>query len=271
VGDNEVRDWGEETDHSAGRRAVLIRCVTAPNPGPFTLDGTNSYVIGDHTIIDPGPQIDSHVEALLEAAPNLRRIFVTHRHADHAPAARELTRRTAAVIIAPDGVDGVSERTSDGRIDDLGETTLTTVSTPGHTAEHVCYLTAEGELFTGDTVLGWGTTAIFPPDGRMGDYLASLAKIRALPLRRIYPGHGPVIEDPAAVIDGYIDHRHQREEQILGALREGPLDLAQLRERIYPDLAPGLGKAAEAQLEAHLIHLVEQGQARHSALWELWP
>ncbi len=150
---------------------MKIRSITAPNPGPFTLDGTRTYLIGESIVLDPGPAIESHIDAIRAEMPSLRTILITHRHGDHAPAAVPLKRATGARIVAPQGVlDETDVIVSDGDSIDGIEV----IATPGHTSEHVCYLTADGDLFTGDTILGTGTTAIFPPDGHMGDYLRSL-------------------------------------------------------------------------------------------------
>jgi glyoxylase-like metal-dependent hydrolase (beta-lactamase superfamily II) len=239
-----------------------IRSITAPNPGAFTLDGTRTYLIGDTAVLDPGPAIDSHVTAIREAMPGLQTILITHRHADHAPAAVPLKAATGARIVAPPGVlDTVDQRVTGGEtlvIDGVG---VEVIATPGHTNEHVCYLTAEGDLFTGDTILGTGTTAIFPPDGHMGDYLRSLETLRARKPKRIYPAHGPVRDDAVALIEEYIAHRLQRERQVLDAIVAGVLTIPDLRARIYPDLDARLHRAAEIQLSAHLIKLVEEGRA----------
>ena len=238
-----------------------IRWITAPNPGPFTLDGTQTYLLGDSALIDPGPAIDSHIEKLRTAMPRLRTILITHRHGDHAPAAVPLKEATGAEILAPRNVlddSVVDRRVEGGETLMIQGTPIDVVSTPGHTNEHVCYLTSDGDLFTGDTILGVGTTAIFPPDGHMGDYFRSLHKLRALQPRRIYPAHGPVRDDAVALIDEYIAHRLQREEQVLDALMSGATTTAEIRARIYKDLDPALHRAAEIQIEAHWIKLREE-------------
>lgn len=235
-----------------------IRSITAPNPGAFTLDGTRSYLIDDFAVLDPGPRIDSHVEAIWRAQPKLRTIFITHRHADHAPAAVPLKRATGARIVAPAGVlDETDVVVSDGDTFDG----LKVIATPGHTGEHVCYLTPAGDLFTGDTVLGTGTTAIFPPDGDMAEYIRSLQKLRALKPRRIFPAHGPTRDDAIALLDEYIAHRLQREQQVLDAIAQGATTVPEMRALIYPNLDPRLIAAAEIQIEAHLIKLRKEGRA----------
>jgi len=240
---------------------VIARDLLAPNPGPFTLTGTRTYLLGDSIVIDPGPAIDSHVEAIRAAMPRIKTILITHRHADHAPAAQPLKRATGARIVAPRGVgDDVDQIISGGEIIDG----LQVIATPGHTSEHVCFLTAEGDLFSGDTILGEGTTQVFLPDGDMADYIRSLHAIRDLEPRRIYPGHGPTRDDAGALIDQYIAHRLQREQQVLDALAGGARDLQEMRRRIYPTLDPRLHHGAEEQIHAHLIKLRDEGRVRES-------
>jgi glyoxylase-like metal-dependent hydrolase (beta-lactamase superfamily II) len=234
-----------------------IRSITAPNPGPFTLDGTRTYLIDETAVLDPGPAIDSHIDAIAAAMPNLRTIFITHRHGDHAPAAVPLKQRTGARIVAPRGVlDETDHIVEDGELVDG----LEVIATPGHTNEHVCYLTARGDLFTGDTILGSGTTTIFPPDGHMGDYIRSLRRLRERQPRRIYPAHGPTRDDAVALIDEYIAHRLQREQQVLDAIAAGDRSVEEMRARIYPDLDPRLHGAAEIQIKAHLIKIEEESR-----------
>ncbi len=233
-----------------------IRSITAPNPGPFTLDGTRTYLIDETIVIDPGPDIKSHVDSIVNAMPHLTTIFITHRHGDHAPAALPLRDLIGARIIAPRGVlDEVDQIVEGGEVIEG----LEVIPTPGHTAEHVCYLTAAGDLFTGDTILGAGTTAIFPPDGNMRDYLASLRLLRSREPKRIWPAHGPTRDDAVALIDEYIAHRLERERQVIEALRTGAKSTAEIREAIYPDLDPRLARAAEIQITAHLEKLKEEG------------
>ncbi|HYI07434.1 MAG TPA: MBL fold metallo-hydrolase [Thermoanaerobaculia bacterium] len=248
---------------------MQIRSITAPNPGPFTLDGTQTYLLGETAVIDPGPAIDSHIEAIHAAMPKLRTILITHRHGDHAPASVPLKKATGAMVYAPRGVLNdatVDVRIAGGESVDVEGTPVEVIATPGHTNEHVCFLTADGDLFTGDTVLGFGTTAIFPPDGHMGDYLRSLETLRAREPRRIFPAHGPIREDAVALIDEYIAHRLQRERQVLEVIAAGASTVNDMRKRIYPDLDERLHGAAEIQLTAHLIKLVEEGRAERALL-----
>ena len=235
-----------------------IRSVTAPNPGPLTLDGTVTYLLGEHTVIDPGPDIESHVDAILALMPEPKTILITHRHADHAPASVSLSRRSGATISAPPGVldDAlVSHRLAGDETIEIEGEPLRVIATPGHTNEHVCFLTRDGDLFTGDTILGRGTTAIFPPDGDMADYLASLRKLRDLAPNTIYPAHGPVRTNAVALIDEYLAHRLERERQILAAMEAGADDVASILAVVYPDLDPRLHAAAAIQIEAHLVKI----------------
>jgi glyoxylase-like metal-dependent hydrolase (beta-lactamase superfamily II) len=234
-----------------------IRSITAPNPGPFTLDGTRTYLIDDGVVIDPGPAIDSHINSIREAMPGLHTIFITHRHGDHAPAAVPLKSMTGARIVAPHNVLTETDTIVSG-----GEIIegLEVIATPGHTSEHVCYMTSSRDLFTGDTILGFGSTAIFPPDGNMADYMRSLRLLRDREPRTIHPAHGPTREDAVTLIDEYITHRLERERQVLGALQGGATTVAQMRALIYPELDTRLIGAAEVQLTAHLIKLVEEGR-----------
>jgi glyoxylase-like metal-dependent hydrolase (beta-lactamase superfamily II) len=244
---------------------VKIRSITAPNPGPFTLDGTRTYLLGETAVLDPGPSIESHVAAIREALPRLETILITHRHGDHAPAAVPLQRSTGARIIAPPGVlDDVHQRVTGGERLRIEDEELEVIPTPGHTQEHVCFLTEDGDLFSGDTILGFGTTAIFPPDGHMGDYIRSLQLLLAKQPKRIHPAHGPTREDAVPLIEQYIAHRLERERQVLDALAGGARTVQELRRIIYPELDPRLTGAAEIQITAHLIKLSEEGRVHAS-------
>lgn len=239
----------------------MIETILAPNPSPFTLDGTRTHIVHGEAIIDPGPAIESHIERIVAAAPRARWILITHRHTDHAPAAPIVAKRTGARIAAPHGVfhPPLPDRELvDGERFELSSISLTTIATPGHTGESVCFISSEGDLFSGDTILGQGTTAIFPPDGTMKDYLESLRKLRLLQPARLYPGHGPNRDRAVDVIDEYIEHRRLREEQILDLISKGVTTLESLRKRIYPELDPALSRAAETQVAAHIDHMMER-------------
>ncbi|HSP35704.1 MAG TPA: MBL fold metallo-hydrolase, partial [Thermoanaerobaculia bacterium] len=228
----------------------------------FTLDGTRTYLLGESAVIDPGPAVDSHVRAIIESMPTVDLILITHRHADHAPAAIPLKEATGARIYAPPGVlddAHVDRRLHGGEFLVVEGTHIEVIATPGHTAEHVCFLTGDFDLFTGDTILGFGTTAIFPPDGSMREYIESLRKLRARNPKRIWPAHGPTRDPAVALIDEYIAHRLERERQVLDAIAAGAKTPAEIRRHIYGDLDERLHKAAEIQVEAHLIKLREEG------------
>jgi glyoxylase-like metal-dependent hydrolase (beta-lactamase superfamily II) len=160
----------------------------------------------------------------------------------------------------------VDRRVGGGESLTIDGTRVDVIATPGHTSEHVCYLTADGDLFTGDTILGSGTTAIFPPDGHMGDYVRSLHVLRALQPRRILPAHGPERADAMALIDEYIAHRLERERQVLEAVDSGAKTVSEMRATIYPTLDERLHGAAEIQITAHLIKLAEEGRVPESLL-----
>lgn len=237
---------------------MKISSITAPNPGAFTLDGTRTWLLGRNAVIDPGPAIESHIDAIRAAMPDLDTIFITHRHGDHAPAALPLKNATGARVIAP--LDWADVVVKGGETFNVDGETLETIATPGHTSEHVCYLTSSGDLFTGDTVLGAGTTAIFPPDGHMGDYLRSLKLLRSRKPSVIHPAHGPSRDDAVKLLDEYITHRLDRERQVVATIDSGIQTIPELRRKIYPDLDARLEGAAEVQLLAHLIKLVEEGR-----------
>lgn len=260
----------------------LIRRVVANNPGPFTYRGTGSYIVGrgEVAVIDPGPLDPDHLEALLRATAGERvtAILVTHDHSDHAPLARDLAKATGAPIIGcephpdrlapPPGVEEGLDRLyrpsrtpADGEIIAGPGWTLRTVPTPGHTSNHLCFaLEEENALFSGDHVMGWSTTVIFPPDGNMTDYYASLERVRAGAYATLWPTHGPPITKPGPFLDAYIAHRRRREAQILEVLRAGPADIEALTDQLYARLDPRLRRAAGASILAHLLHLMTTGQ-----------
>lgn len=238
---------------------MRIETLLAPNPGPYTLDGTRSYIIDRRVVVDPGPDIASHIQSLRERLDDAPLVLLTHRHPDHVPAAIPLRDQTGARIIGPEGVGvRLDHVVSDGDTLELPGCSLRVIATPGHTAEHVCYLGDGGELFSGDTVLGTGTTVILPPDGSMRDYLASLRKLSEAKPRIVYPGHGPIRTDGGELIESYIAHRLEREAQILRLVEMGVVVPAAMRESIYPELDSRLHAAAESQILAHLAHMEER-------------
>ena len=251
--------------------------LTAPNPSLMTGPGTNSYVVGESecAVLDPGPDIEVHVERLVAAAPGpIRWIVLTHTHPDHSPAAMRLKAATGAMIVgraAPE--DGRQDTAT--RIDRLVRDEefvgargheLQAITTPGHASNHVCWLhAASGFLFSGDHILNGSTTVILPPDGDMAAYLLALERLRRLPLNAIAPGHGDVIRDPVAAIDALIAHRLRREAKVFERLHAaGEVTLDELVARVYDDVSPALHGWARFSLEAHLIKLERERRARRT-------
>jgi glyoxylase-like metal-dependent hydrolase (beta-lactamase superfamily II) len=251
--------------------------VLADNPGPFTFHGTATYIVGETTlaVLDPGPLLDSHLEALVAAIDRrpVSHILTTHTHADHSPLSHPLQALVGGEIVgraAPRVSDSLEEpdegafrpdvEVADGaRIAGEGWT-LEAIATPGHASNHVCYaLAEENALFCGDHVMGWSTTVISPPDGDMSAYYDSLAKVQARGFATLWPTHGPPITDPAPFLEGYRAHRLARERQVLVELGRGPRTVAALVPRLYVGVDPRLHVAAARSLWAHLIHLTRTG------------
>jgi glyoxylase-like metal-dependent hydrolase (beta-lactamase superfamily II) len=275
-----------EFDFEYGRCDRLsrrIRRVIAPNPGPFTFTGTGVYIVGDGevAVIDPGPVEPAHIAALDAAIEGERvtHVFVTHHHLDHSPLAHPLAQRHGAKVYgfgrqdaAPAGGEVRLEagddtgfkpdvQISDGEEFEGAGWTIEALHTPGHTSNHVCYaLLEENTLFSGDHIMGWSTSVISPPDGHMGDYLRELARVRDRGFDILWPTHGPAITNPRPFIQAYIDHRLDRETQILEQIRCGRTAVRGIVEAMYADIDRRLHPAAAHSVLAHLIHLVETGQ-----------
>jgi glyoxylase-like metal-dependent hydrolase (beta-lactamase superfamily II) len=261
--------------------SALVQRLTAPNPGVMTGPGTNAYLVGTQALalIDPGPAIESHIDALLQAVgTRLRWILCTHTHLDHSPAAAAICAATRAQVIGkrpPD--DGRHDPTfapdrvmEDGERLQTPEFTLRAVHTPGHSSEHLCYLLEEERLlFTGDHVMQGSTVVIGPPDGSMSAYLASLEKLFALDVTHFAPGHGHVIDNPQDEVRRLIRHRLGRERKVLEALTAlGRADLERLVVRAYDDVSAKLHPVAMRSLLAHLQKLEQDGRARcESGQW----
>ena len=276
-----------------GRAEMVIpgvRRLLAPNPGPFTLHGTGTYIVGEGTVavIDPGPDDPEHLRALLAAVngETISHILVTHTHRDHSPLAVELKARTGAVVTgcAPLVLEDDGPR-SDASFDDSyapdhvmadGEAvsgpgwSLVALLTPGHTSNHVCFAYPEqAALFTGDHVMGWSTTVVSPPDGNMADYMDSLEKLRTREDRLYLPTHGAPIQNPQRLVRGLILHRRQREQQILTAIDDGRRDVPDMVARMYAGVDPRLHGAAGRSVLAHLIDLETRGMvARDGNMWQ---
>jgi glyoxylase-like metal-dependent hydrolase (beta-lactamase superfamily II) len=259
-----------------------VRRLLAPNPGIMTGPGTNTYLLGTDEIgvIDPGPADDRHRDAVLAAGGDrIRWVLVTHTHVDHSPLAETLKATSGALALgfgpAPElptpGLDGHDREflpdriLADGDRLETPEFTLTAVHTPGHASNHLCFeLGGEGLLFSGDHVMQGSTVVIAPPDGDMAIYLESLEKIRRRPIRRIAPGHGEIIEDPAAVLDEYLRHRLAREAAIAGTVRRagvGGITIEQVVAAVYTDVPDELHPIARYSVWAHLRKLMVGGVA----------
>ena len=260
-----------------------VRRIVAPNPGVMTGPGTNTYLVGHEQIavIDPGPDDDGHLDAIASAGGNaIRWIIVTHTHSDHSPGAEPLRKRLRpdVLVLGFDGRDGFDPDADihDGHTIDADEFTLRALHTPGHASNHLCYLLEEERLlFSGDHIMSGSTVVIAPPDGDMAAYLASLERLKAYALRAIAPGHGDVIDDPAAKIDEYVSHRLAREAAVAAALAEaGPATVEELVPRVYADVDASLFPIARFSLWAHLRKLRGEGRAATTepddleALWE---
>jgi glyoxylase-like metal-dependent hydrolase (beta-lactamase superfamily II) len=257
-------------DGSGTERA---RCVLAPNPSLMTLDGTNTWLIAEPgaaaaIVVDPGPDDARHLERVrgtaAEAGQRIAKIVLTHGHPDHSAGARRLAELTGAPVLAVDPAHrlGAAEALGPGDAVRAGGCELVVIGTPGHTADSVCLLLeADAAVLTGDTVLGRGTTVI-AGDGNLGDYLGSLDRLRALAgggLRALLPGHGPLLSDPAATLDYYIEHRAERLAEIEAALDAGRRTVPDIVAAVYTDVDPALWPFAEWSVRAQLRYLAERG------------
>ncbi len=249
--------------------------VVAPNAGPLTGPGTNTYVVGGErpVVIDPGCADADHLERILDVAGGaVDRILCTHSHPDHSPGAAWLRERTGAMVFglpAPD--DGHQDPTyrpdrglDDGQRIAAGGMTLQAIHTPGHASNHVCFLLEEaGLIFTGDHLMCGTTVIIIPPDGSMRLYLDSLARLRAMPLASLAPGHGAVIPDAAQEIDRVVRHRLAREDKLVRALgSRRAATLEDVLPEVYDDVPSFLHRYARYSLLAHAIKLVEEGRVQ---------
>jgi glyoxylase-like metal-dependent hydrolase (beta-lactamase superfamily II) len=240
-----------------------ITRILAPNPGPFTLEGTNTWIVGSgpSIVIDPGPDDQEHLRAVARQAPRTKAIVLTHHHPDHAPGAPRLSDLTGAPVLAFRPEPG-EQRLRDGEVVEAGAVRLRTVHTPGHTQDHVVFLEESSlALFTGDAVLGRGTGIVDPPEGDMALYLKSLSRMLALAPRVIYPGHGPAVWSPAEKLREYVAHRRMREEQVVEGLGGEPRTPEELVVAIYADVPPELHPAAARSVLAHLVKLEREGRA----------
>jgi len=252
--------------HVGERTSPLTRCLLAPNAGPMTLDGTNSYLIGAPgsagvVVVDPGPIDEGHMSALAASGP-VELVLITHHHRDHSAASERFARLTGARVRALDPACCIgAEPLVDGEQLDLAGTRIRVVATPGHTADSACFHLPDdgdhGSVLTGDTILGRGTTIIGHPDGTLGGYLRSLDLLRALGPATVLPAHGPVLADLAAVCDAYLAHRRQRLDEVRGALAGlGPdASVEQVTDLVYAQADAAVRFAAEASVRAQLAYL----------------
>ncbi|MBS0472253.1 MAG: MBL fold metallo-hydrolase [Proteobacteria bacterium] len=259
-----------------------IARVVANNPGPFTFMGTGVYLIGegDVAVIDPGPDMPEHIDALKRALEGRRvsHILVTHTHSDHSPAAKPLKEWSGAKTYALAGHGSGSDdgpkveaggdmdfvpdvRVKDGEIIAGDGFSIECVHTPGHTSNHMCFaLREEKALFTGDHVMGWSTTVVTPPDGDMASYMASVQKLQARDDAILYPTHGAPVTDPKPFLAEYLAHRYDRENQVLAAIGDGLDTIPTMVARMYAAVDKRLHPAAARSVEAHLIKLVREGR-----------
>jgi len=268
-----------------------VRRIIAPNASPMTFWGTNTYLLGQDElmVLDPGPDDPAHLSAILKAAKGAKisHVVVTHSHLDHSPLAQKLSRKVDASIYAfgdssvgktevmtaleatglsggGEGVDrsfAPDQLVAHGEMIKNADVALRALHTPGHMGNHIS-LEWEDVVFTGDLVMGWASTMVSPPDGDLGDFLASCGLLRSLNARRFFPGHGDPIEDPNGRIDWLVEHRNDRTQQIMNALSSEALDIQTITSKIYTDAPKGLLAAAARNVFAHLIHLESHGKVK---------
>lgn len=231
---------------SAPGHPEIVRIV-APNPGPMTLEGTNAYLYGDGpcAVIDPGSEDPGHLDAIRAAAAErggIGLVLLTHSHGDHAAGSDQL----GAEVVQPQGGE-----------EHAG---LRVLATPGHAADHVCFVSPDGVCFAGDLVLGLGSTIVPPGGGSLAAYMDSLALVQAEDLDLIAPGHGPWITDPAAKLTEYVEHREARERGLLAALESGERSRAALLSQVWSDVPMELLPMAAMAMEAHLEKLEGEGR-----------
>ena len=273
------------SDGACERVSPLIRRVVAHNPSAFTYKGTGTYIVGegDVAVIDPGPLLNEHVEALLRAleGETVSHILITHTHSDHSPAAKPLKALTGARTFAygPHGSGQKHAPDDDVQVEEDGDMdfvpdvelrhgdiiegdgwTIQCVYTPGHTSNHMCFaLLEEKALFTGDHVMGWSTSIVSPPDGNMEDYMASLRLLLTRDDDIYWPTHGPAITDPKPFVRSFIEHREDRERQIMEQLAAGRTRIQDMVPVMYAAVDKRLYPAAARSVLAHMEHLVARG------------
>ncbi len=257
-----------------------IRRIVAPNPGPMTYRGTNTWLVeadGGTVVVDPGPEDPAHIAAIVQAAGRVAAILLTHTHRDHTQGVPALKQATGAMtwgfgphrLFGEGHEGGDPDFVPDARIAD-GETRfgLTALHTPGHCGTHLCFARDDGVLLSGDHVMAWSTTVVSPPDGDMAAYMAALDRLLARDDTLYLPGHGPALPDPAGYVRDLKDHRKRREAAILAALEAGPADIPAIVRRVYPALDPALVRPAGRSALSHLLMLEQEGRVRREG--ETW-
>ncbi len=260
-----------------------VRRLVAPNAGVMTGAGTNTYLLGDEevAVLDPGPAIPEHIDAILEAAAvRIRWIVCTHTHADQSPAWQAVAEATGAQVIGASPADDMFQDDTFRPVNELqhdevlstSEFTLRAIHTPGHVSNHFCFFLEEEQmLFAGDHIMNGSTVVIIPPSGDMKAYIESLQLLLRYPLKLIAPGHGEVIEDSQAAVEWLVNHRLQRESKVITSLqRLGRSSLDDLVKVVYDDVDTSLHKMAELSLSAHLIKLQQENRALHHVVNDAW-
>jgi glyoxylase-like metal-dependent hydrolase (beta-lactamase superfamily II) len=276
-----VPTWAVPDRWAGGPAGPVAFCVLAPNPGPMTLDGTNTWILAapgarEAAVVDPGPDDARHLAAVLDAVRGrdlrVTQILLTHGHADHSEGARRFADASGAGVRALDpghtfGAEGLVA----GSVVEVGELRIEVVASPGHTSDSLCFLLpAERAVLTGDTVLGRGTTLVAHPDGRLADYLVTLCRLHALaaehPLEQVLPGHGPVLglpdAPPVEVLEFYLRHRAERLDQVRAAVAAGARTATDVVERVYAGVPREVWPAAELSVRAQLDYLATRVSGR---------
>ena len=282
--------YRRKLDFEYGKAEVLapgIRRVIANNPSPFTFHGTGTYILGTGSVavIDPGPDDEEHIDAILACLPGetISHILVTHTHMDHSPGCRLLQAKTGAPTYAygPNGAGKIEQGVqveeggdmdfdpdhlvAHGEIIQGGDWSVECVYTPGHTSNHLCFqLREQKALFTGDHVMGWSTSIISPPDGDMADYMLSLELLLERADDIYWPTHGPCIDEPRAHVEAYIAHRLEREQQIIAKKKSGTLEIREMVPLMYKDTPEFMYPAAARSVLAAMENLVKKGAVKGS-------
>jgi glyoxylase-like metal-dependent hydrolase (beta-lactamase superfamily II) len=247
----------------------LVRRIVANNPGRMTGPGTNTYLVGidEIVVIDPGPDLPGHLDAIAGCGGDrIRWIVCTHTHPDHSPGAAGLRERTGAEVLAFDARDDlvIDRSLADGDGIEATEFVLRAIHTPGHASNHLCFLLEQERLlFSGDHVMEGSTVVISPPDGDMAEYLRSLERLQAIRrLRGIAPAHGHLIDDPKVVLAHYVQHRLDREEQVLAQVTGGAATIPEIVAALYADVDEELHPVAAKTVWAHLRKLLDDGRVK---------